>query len=180
MPDFDALQQSLDALGAMTDASEAHGTLVGLMIGGQDLAQWISCTLDPLPDPADLAARDHLQQLSAVHDELRASLNSEDLDFELLLPDDDQEFALRLLGLAGWCRGFLYGLAMNGEKMLSTLSVGGRECMDDLLEISRLAHDEEQSEETETVYTELVEHVRLAAIYIHQEINPVLPPPTIQ
>jgi uncharacterized protein YgfB (UPF0149 family) len=52
--------------------------------------------------------------------------------------------------------------------------------MDDLLQISQLAHDEEQTEETETVYTELVEHVRLAAIYIQEELNPVLPSPPIQ
>ena len=102
------------------------------------------------------------------------------MSLELLLPDENQEFAQRLIGLGTWCQGFLYGMAVNGETLTSNLSEQGKECLDDLLQISQLSHDEEQSEESETVFAEIVEHVRLSVIYMNEEINPVLPAPSLQ
>ena len=180
MLDLDEIQESLEALGAMTDAAEGHGTFCGMLLGQQDCSRWLAFTLENPPAAGDLIAREHLQRLQQLFEDVRAQLNSEDMEFELLLPDDEQEFAIRLLALAGWCQGFLYGLGVNGESALSALSEQGRECMSDLMEISQLAHDEEQSEETETVYAELTEHVRLSVIYMHEELNPVMPAPQVQ
>jgi uncharacterized protein YgfB (UPF0149 family) len=69
---------------------------------------------------------------------------------------------------------------VNGESLLQGLSDQGRECMDDLLQISQLSHDEEQNEESEIMLAEIVEHVRLSVIYLNEEINPVLPAPQMQ
>ncbi len=180
MFEFDQIQDCLGQLAANTDAAEAHGTLCGLLTGRQEFSRWLAFTLDELPDSGDLLAKEQLQTLRELYDQVLGQLNADGIELELLLPDEEQEFALRLLGLAGWCRGFLYGLAVNGEQMLAALSEQGRECMDDLLQISQLAHDEEQNEETETVFTELVEHVRLSVIYIYEELNPVMPAPQVQ
>jgi len=180
MPDFDEVQVALEKLHANTDASEAHGTLCGLLMGRQDVAKWLGATLENVPESSDLLAQESKQVLQTLFNDSKQQLNDEDMSFELLLPDEDDEFALRLIGLADWCQGFLYGLAMNGEGLLKGLSEQGRECLNDLLEISQLAHDEEPSEETEAVYAELVEHVRLSVIYLNEEVNPVLPSPALQ
>ena len=180
MPDFDSVQSSLLGLHAMTDACEAHGTLCGLLLGQQDFAAWVKYTLENSPDANDLLAKQHLQPLRDLYELTRKQLNAEDMSLELILPDENNEFAVRLIGLASWCQGFLYGVAVNGESLLTNLSEQGRECMDDLLQISQLSHDEEQSEESETVYAEIVEHVRLSVIYLNEEINPVLPAPSLQ
>ncbi len=180
MPDFDEVQAALEKLHANSDASEAHGTLCGLLMGQQEISKWLGATLENIPESGDLLAQESLQVLHQLYDNSKQLLNDEDLSFELLLPDEEDEFALRLIALAGWSQGFLYGMAMNGEALLKALSSQGRECLDDLLEISQLAHDEESSEETEAVYAELVEHVRLSVIYINEEVNPVLPSPTLQ
>jgi uncharacterized protein len=174
MLDFDQVQNSLQQLPAMTDATEAHGTLCGLLLGRHDFAKWLGYTLEKSPDPNDLLAKESIQVLQDLYQQVKTQLNSDDMSFELLLPDDDQEFAIRLLGLGSWCQGFLYGLAVNGEAMLNNLSEQGRECMDDLLEISQISHQEEENEETELVYSELVEHVRLSVIFMNEEMNPIV------
>jgi len=178
--DFDALQQALEKLAAITDASEAHGTLCGLLLGQQDFSRWLEFTLDNEPDQSNLSHKEAVQILQACFQQTQMDLNAEDMTLELLLPDESFEFALRLIALGDWCQGFLYGLAVNGESLLKGLTEQGRECLDDLLQISQLGHDEEQTEESETVYAEIVEHVRLSVIYINEEINPVLPAPQIQ
>jgi uncharacterized protein len=174
MLDFDQVQNSLQQLGAMSDAAEAHGTLCGLLLGGKDFARWLGFTLEKLPDSNDLLKKEALEILQELFNQTKVQLNSDDMSFELLLPEEDQEFALRLLGLANWCQGYLYGLAVNGEAMVNNLSEQGRECMDDLLQISQLSHDEEETDDTEMVYAEVVEHVRLSVIFMNEEINPVV------
>lgn len=180
MLEFDSVQNALEKLQAVTDASEAHGTLCGLLLGQQDISKWLKFTLDNIPDQGDLLALDSLRLLQELFDLSKEQLNAEDMSLELLLPDDSEEFAIRLLGLASWSQGFLYGLAVNGEALVSNLSEQGRECLEDLLEISQLGHDEEETDETEAVYAEIVEHVRLSVIYMNEEVNPVMPSPTLQ
>jgi yecA family protein len=173
MADFDRLQNSLQILGSMTDAAESHGTLCGLLLGNQEFERWLSYTLENEVDQRDLQARAEMEIMRTIYADAKTQMNADDMSFELMLPDEDQEFAQRLLGLAGWCRGFLYGLAANGEGMVERLSEQGRECMDDLLQISQLDHDEEQNDETEVVYEELAEHVRLSVIFMNDELNPL-------
>ena len=180
MLEFDSIQNALEKLQAVTDASEAHGTLCGLLLGQQDISKWLKFTLDNIPDQGDLLALESLQLLQELFDLSKEQLNADDMSLELLLPDESEEFAIRLLGLATWSQGFLYGLAVNGQALVSNLSEQGRECLEDLLEISQLGHDEEETEETEAVYAEIVEHVRLSVIYMNEEVNPLMPSPPLQ
>ena len=138
MLEFDSIQNALDQLQAVTDAAEAHGTLYGLLLGQQDIGKWLKYTLDSMPDQNDLLAQQNLQLLTELYDYSKQQLNAEDMSLELLLPDETDEFAIRLIGLSSWCQGFLYGLAVNGEALVSNLSDQGRECLEDLLEISQL------------------------------------------
>ncbi len=178
--DYESLQQALGNLAAMSDASEAHGTLCGLLLGQQDFTRWLDFTLDVEPDQSNLTHKEALKVLQEFYRQTQADLNAEDMSLDLMLPDEGIEFAQRLIALAGWCQGFLYGLGVCGESLLKGLSDQGRECLDDLLQISQLSHEEEPSEASENVYAEIVEHVRLSVIYINEEINPVMPAPQIQ
>jgi uncharacterized protein YgfB (UPF0149 family) len=136
--------------------------------------------LEDVPDQQDLTAREQLAVLDQLFQVTKEDLNSDDMALELMLPEDDHDFSERLLGLASWCQGFLYGLGVNGEAMLQSLSGQGRECMDDLLQISQLSHDEEQSDETENVFAEVAEHVRMSVIYMNEEVNPLVSSSTLQ
>ncbi len=180
MQDYDAIQACLARLGASVDAAEAHGLACGLLMGNEGFAVWLRHCFDEVPDERDLNARDCLDRLRRFHEKTRVLLNAEDFALEPLLPGEDEDFSARLLALSEWCQGLAYGLGVLGEQRLKRLSEQGRECMNDLIEIGKLSHDEEASDENEGLYAELVEHVRLCVIYMNEELNPVAPAPQVQ
>ena len=172
MLDFDRVQTALEKLGANVDAAEAHGTLSALLIDNTGFAAWLGHTLDELPDKGNVLAAEQLGVLEQLFEYTREQLGDEDLSFELLLPDDTDDFGLRLLGLSGWCQGFLYGFGVSGATIEDTLDDESHECLSDLLEISKLGYDEEASDETEQQYIEIVEHVRVAILLLNESLNP--------
>ncbi len=179
MLDFDQVQSALESLGANADAAESHGTLCALLIDNSTLATWLGHTLDDLPEAGNVLAAERLRVLEQLFDETRERLSNEELDFELLLPDDSDDFGLRLIALSGWCQGFLYGVGVIGIAGESELDDEARECLSDLLEISKLSHDEEASDEAELQFAEIVEHVRMATLLLNEYLNPVKPSSTV-
>jgi yecA family protein len=173
MPDFDRVQTALEQLDANVDAAEAHGTLSALLIDNAGFATWLGHTLDELPDKGNVLAAEQLGVLEQLFEQTRGQLDDEDLSLELLLPDDTNDFDLRLLGLSQWCQGFLYGFGVSGAAVKESLDDESRECLSDLLEISKLGHDEETSDETEQQYVEIVEHVRVATLLLNESLNPL-------
>ena len=173
MLDFDRVQTALEQLDANVDAAEAHGTLSALLIDNASLATWLGHTLDELPDKGNVLAAEQLGVLEQLFEQTRGQLDGEDLSLELLLPDETDDFDLRLLGLSQWCQGFLYGFGVSGAAVEESLDDESRECLSDLLEISKLGHDEETSDETEQQYVEIVEHVRVATLLLNESLNPL-------
>jgi uncharacterized protein YgfB (UPF0149 family) len=180
MLEFDSVQNALEKLGATVDASEAHGTLCGLLLDNCGMAVWLQHTLDVLPDSADALAVERLQVLKQLFEDSREQLNTEDLSFELLLPDDTDDFGVQLLGLSTWCQGFLYGYGIITKSDAKVLDTQSQECLSDLLEISKLDHDEIESPETEDQLVEIVEHVRMSVLILNETINRVMPAPRAQ
>ena len=180
MPDLDRVQTALEQLGAHVDAAEAHGTLSALLIDDAGFATWLGHTLDELPDKGNVLAAEQLDVLERLFDLTREQLYDEDLSFELLLPDESDDFGLRLLGLSGWCQGFLYGFGVSGAAVEDSLDDESRECLSDLLEISKLRHDEETSDENEQQYIEIAEHVRVAILLLNESLNPLKVSPGVQ
>jgi len=132
-----------------------------------------------LPTPGNVLAAEQLDVLEQLYQLTREQLNNEELGLELLLPDESDDFGLRLLGLSGWCQGFLYGIGVIGIGDDEKLDAEARECLSDLLEISKLSHDEESSEEAELQFAEIVEHVRMAALMLNETLNPLKPLSTV-
>jgi uncharacterized protein YgfB (UPF0149 family) len=180
MPEFDSVQNALEKLGATVDASESHGTLCGLLLDNCGMAVWLQHTLDELPNSTDVIAVEHLQVLKQLFEVSREQLNTDDLSFELLLPDDSDDFGVQLLGLSTWCLGFLYGLGVTANNNSKELDEQSQECLSDLLEISKLDHDEIETPETEDQLVEIVEHVRVAVLFLNEAINRVMPTPQLQ
>ena len=180
MLDFDSIQNSLQQLGATADAAESHGTLCGLLLNNSGMAVWLQHTLEALPDKGDVLAAEELQILKQLFEQSREQLNTDDCSFEPLLPDDADDLAVRLLGLASWCQGFLYSIGVIGKDKLESLDQQSQECLSDLLEISKLDHREAASEEAEQQFSELVEHVRMSVLMLNETMNPLMPAPSIQ
>lgn len=178
--DFDSIQNALQQLGATADAAETHGTLCGLLLDNSGMAAWMGHTLDNQPDKSDVLAAESLQVLEQLFEQTREQINTEDFSFELLLPDDSDELGIRLLGLSSWCQGFLYSVGISGGGKFGALDPQAEECLSDLLEISKLNHQEDSTEESEVQFTEICEHVRLSVLILNETMNPLMPAPSIQ
>ncbi|MEM7562133.1 MAG: YecA family protein [Pseudomonadota bacterium] len=173
MSDFDDVQTALERLGANVDAAESHGTLCALLLDNSSQASWLGHTLEALPEAGDVLARERLEVLENLYNTTFEQLNQSEFGLELLLPDESEDFGVRLMGLASWCQGFLYGVGVSGLTGHESLDEQGQECLSDLLEISKLSHDEAASEEAELQFAEISEHVRLAALMLNESLNPV-------
>ena len=180
MLDFDTVQMALNKLDANVDAAETHGTLCGLLLDRSDMATWLKHTLDDLPDSSDVLAAEQLKLLKQLFEDTREQVNTEDMSFELLLPDESEDFGNRLLGLSSWCQGFLYAVGVTGLAKSGRLDELSEECLSDMLEISKLSHQEDESEEAELQFVEIAEHVRLSVLTLNESVNPVTPAPQLQ
>jgi yecA family protein len=178
--DFDSIQNALQSLGASCDAPEAHGTLCGLLLDQVSIGTWLEHTLDELPDKGDVLAAEELSVLKQLFELSREQLNAEDLSFELLLPDETDELSFRLLGLSSWCQGFLYGIGVSGGSKLENLDPQSQECLSDLLEISKLNHQEDSTGEAEAQFADVSEHIRLSVLMLNESMNPLMPAPSLQ
>ena len=93
------------------------------------------------------------------------------MEFELLLPEDEQPIDARTAALAQWCQGFLYGLGAGAVPDASELPGEVGEIVRDLIEISRAGVDAAQDEESnEAAYAELVEFVRVGVQLLFEEL----------
>ena len=179
MLDFDQVQVALEGLDANVDAAEAHGTLCALLLRDTDLTSWLGHSLDDLPESGDVLAAERIEVLRELFADTREQLANDELVFQLLLPDEDDDFALRLMALASWCQGYLYGFGVLGADSSENLDEDAREGLSDLLEISKLGHDEEASEDAQRQFTEIAEHVRIVALMLNESMNPPQVAPTL-
>ena len=106
-----------------------------------------------------------------------AALLQPDMEFELLLPADEQPIEVRTAALAQWCQGFLYGLGSGAIPDASELPGDAGEIVRDFVEITRAAVDAGQAEESnESAYAELVEFVRVGVQLLFEELGVLRPP----
>ncbi len=167
--EFDDLQRLLTQSRALTEAAEAHGTLVGALCAASDfsLDDWL----------AELYAEGQTdestaQALRAVFEITRGELISDQMQFRALLPGDETPIAARAEALGHWCQGFLYGLSMRPLPAPEQLSQDAGEVVRDLTAMTQVTADAAASEESnEAAYAELVEFVRVAAQLLFDEFE---------
>jgi uncharacterized protein len=172
------LSGALARLSVPTDASEAHGSLWGMLCAGSDEgAGWIEDTLEGV-EPGDALAQESRALLGALREESLRQAASPGFEFQPLLPEDSEPLAQRAEALGSWCRGFLYGFGRSVPSHADTAPEAVREILGDLVEISRVAFEVgEGTEEDEAAYTELVEYLRVAVLTIREELGPEQKPP---
>ncbi|WP_370307043.1 UPF0149 family protein [Sinimarinibacterium flocculans] len=166
--DYDALSDTLAALGEPEAAAEYHGALCGAL-----------CVLEPEKiDLLHLVESDRALPASVrpALERLRAdtlvALTDEAMSFQPLLPDDSVALVPRATALASWCSGFLFGLASR-RLDLERCSEEAREIVGDLTELTRAAvGDEADANIEEGAYAELVEYVRVGAQLVFMEMHP--------
>jgi len=183
-PDIPQLEDMLFNLDAALGATEAHGALCGMLCaqGATDVSKWMLHVLGE-HDESTPALQAAGKELLKIHKISVEQMNNNDIEFELMLPDDDDPLEDRVEGLGQWCQGFVFGLAVGGIKENTELPENSKELIKDILEISRagyvaddeaeLAADEADSEEDEVAFMEVCEYVRMGILLIYEELQPL-------
>lgn len=172
---FDDLDETLRRAGTACDAAETHGTLCGAVCAGvQGDDAWLSHVLDEAggSEEAQKACR---RALLMLRDETHALLRSGTLDFEPLLPDDEQGLADRTAALSEWCQGFLFGMGLAGARIdLDELGEETGEVLRDVGQIAQAGFEGTGSEEDENAYAEIVEYVKVGVQLLYEELQPAM------
>jgi uncharacterized protein YgfB (UPF0149 family) len=167
-PEF---QRVLAQSNALSDAAEAHGTLCGALCAAVPYTQddWLA---EILPDGR--APASEADNLRAVFESTSVALLARQMDFQLLLPSDDDSLAARTAALGEWCHGFLYGLGTGHLQNLDAMEGEVNEIIRDLTEITHVDVDPGDSEESnEEAYAELVEFVRVGVQLLFEQLAPL-------
>jgi uncharacterized protein YgfB (UPF0149 family) len=173
---YTEIQKVLSDERSVTDAAEAHGTLTGCLCAtvGYRFEDWLQEIL-PEGRAQPLAAA----QLRALYHHTSGALQGSDMDFDLLLPEDEASLDDRTGALAQWCQGFLYGLGGSAIQDTNGLPGDVGEIVRDFSEITRVGVDSGQSTESnESAYAELVEFVRVGVQLVFEELSPLRDQPS--
>ncbi len=144
------------------EPSELHGIVCGL-------AAARPATFS-LPELLDLVGADMLTDEASVHEFVTATLDglfAQDMEFGLVIPDDEEGLSDRLAALATWAAGFLSGFgagAGNAGLELKALPADVQEILRDFASISALDEAVDGDEQDEASFMEIYEYVRVAAV----------------
>lgn len=174
VPNHDTLSLALDQVQADCSAAELHGVMVGMLAGGARMNRLaLVKSLEAHADVANAFADDMIASLWQLQLKTLDDLCADDLLFQPLLPDDDDDLSLRVMALSDFARGLLtgFGLAVPANNpALAGETV--RETLQDLVQISQVDAVDEADEEGELAYAELHEFVRLGVIHLFEEMAP--------
>ncbi len=176
---FEELNHLLVPLGALNSPSELHGMLCGKLCGGLRLTPqaWMEealTFLDVITSEADGVVGDpegHGQTAVArLYPVTLSQLEDSNYGFELLLPSDDADLAIRSTSLGEWCHGFLSGFGSAGLDPQTQFSPDAAEALRDLAAIVSIG-DGVGEEDAEADFTEIVEYVRMAAMTLFADFG---------
>ncbi len=157
------LDVALTVSGIPSSSAEVHGAITGILCANPMASPEQGMMV--LQDPSKTLSQPCIALLNKIFMTTAKALKDDQFRFHLLLPDDDTSLDSRAEALAAWCRGFLYGFGLMGER---PLSMQAREILHDFTEIGRL-DPSVKGEEEEGAYVELVEFVRVGAQLLSAE-----------
>ncbi len=96
-----------------------------------------------------------------------------------MLGGEQQALETRIQILGDWCQGFLLGMAKEGWSDYNRLPGDAAEIVQDVVEISNAVSYalEDDAEENENTYMQLVEYLRTGILLINETLNPTVAPP---
>lgn len=185
---FEELNHYLVPLGSLNSPSELHGMLCGKLSGGLRLSgqSWMEEALSFL----DIITNEHgvvgdskgqaQAALARLYPVTLAQLEDSQYRFDLLLPDEEADIERRATALGEWCHGFLSGFGSAGLDPEAKFSEDTADALRDLAAIVSISSDiDEDEQEAEVSFAEIVEYVRIAVLTLfvdfgRQQDGPVL------
>lgn len=168
---YDTVREWLADWSRTLDPSEVHGSLCGVIASSYRLKlnDWQVYLFAELPEEASLDS-DKREIAERFIQQVMNDFTDPNGVFDPMLPDDDEPLDARVAALASWCRGFVAGLSIGGIAEPSRLPGVCGEIAQDLADIAK-ADFEDESEEEESAYSELVEYVRVSSLLFLEELG---------
>ena len=160
----------LESAGSQVVAAEGHGCLCGALCTAPDytverwLEELVATDDETVTIPPDAALR-------LLFADTHRALRGDAMEFEPLLPDDDEPLEQRAIALAQWCQGFLYGFGTGKPVRAQDIKGQIEEILRDVSHIAQASVDVGAAgEDEESSYAELVEYLRVGVQLIHDEL----------
>ena len=168
---YQRLQGVLDTLHCDIGAPECHGMLCGVLCGRThfDRQTWLR-HLSGQDDVSPFESGEPQETVDKLVDQTRESLGRIDLGFALLLPEDNRPLGERATAFGRWCRGFLSGFGLSGIADLRVLSEDARGFLKDLERFGSLAIPDNEDEDDERAFTELIEFTRMGVLVLRDDV----------
>lgn len=168
---FDEFADHLLEQGVQVSPAQLHGCLCGLLCAGApgESEFGLSAVSQALDFDPHGELADRIMQLYTVS---AAALRDDEFTFQPLLPDDEVDIAERTSALAAWCDGFLAGFAFFGagaEVRGGAVSQEASEVLSDIAAMAGAEAADDDEDESENSYAELVEYLRVAVLNVFVE-----------
>lgn len=172
---FMDLESTLDASGSGWNSAQAHGLLCGRLavLGPYAFSVCVEQIFENATEKS-LQYHECESMLENIFKDTWLQLVERQSEFELFLPDDNLSIKDRTDAISQWSDGFLHGLVTGKrpEKLKEYLAKDPIDAIiKDFLEITRASADmEENSEENETAFNEIMEYIRVSVQLIYEDL----------
>lgn len=171
MLEYFELSKLFENVEAKVCAAECHGFLCGqVCVSSYPLEELWQEFIDVQVNN-DAQIHDCYQEIRLLLADIVDNIQYPDMDFQLMLPDEDSSMVDRTNALAEWCHGFLNGYGVGAGQLESPLKEDCQEVLEDFTKICRIGIDEDIDEEDEQAMMELIEYVRMGTIMIYEDIS---------
>jgi len=173
--EYAEMLECLDRAELTLPPAEIQGAACGLLAvdNAADKVKWVKGLIPELALD-NVLQKQAILQMGGVFDHAQRAMQDSALQFDLYLPDDDEELIHRLEALQDWCQGFLFGMTLGGIESHDDLPEDTKTLVEDFMNIGSSGDfDIDDEEESETAFTEIAEYVRLGILLINEELQPM-------
>ena len=171
LPSYQRFLDAISVLNLPISGSELHGVMCGyLSTGSIDQGNLYLRAL--IAKPANEAERLAMLTLFETYAASQQQIEGFGLEFELLLPDDDESLLHRAQTFSEWCDGFLQGLRMSGVDYNQLEDDAVQDAIAHIGDFADLDYQSlEFGEADEQSLMEITEYTRMAVLHIHSDLQ---------
>lgn len=175
MIDYLGMESLLSRADCTYSAAEIHGVACGLLVVNMntDNETWLKQVFT-MRDKHNVLQNEIAAELNGLFKHVRSQMQDSNLEFDVLLPEDEEVLADRVDAMQEWTQGFLLGISLAGLKDFSQMPEDSRELLMHFMEIGQESEfDLGDEDESEDAYVEIVEFLRMGVLLIAEEMQPL-------
>lgn len=171
LPCYETFSDTIAPLELPLSSSELHGVMCGYLSAGASTAGgvYLRALMVNRHDDITRAATLALFNLYTVTEQ---QIMHEGFVFELFLPDDDEDLALRAKAFSQWCEGYTQGITMAGVDYHQFHDEDTQEALQHITEFAELDYQSiEVGSDDERSLMEVYEYTRVSVLHIFNDLN---------